>query len=107
MPLCPALLQRKNIHSTRSVHPSTVQRHALKPRHAVQMSGDDGAGGVPADFRRKAADAVAGGPVVNSADVYVPNIPKSTATMTMLANSVRGACPPRPRRPALLPRAYC
>jgi hypothetical protein len=45
----------------------------------------------PANFRRMAAGAVAVAAHDDIVDVYIPNIPKSTTTMTMLTNAVRGA----------------
>ena len=50
-----------------------------------------GASGPVTEFRRK-ADAVAVAPMDDSADVYIPNVPKNAATMAMLGNAVRGAC---------------
>jgi hypothetical protein len=55
--------------------------------------GEDPAGQIPpANFMRKAAGAVAVAAHDDSANVYIPNIPKSATTMTMLTNAVRGAC---------------
>ena len=56
----------------------------------LQMEGSPSAGNAPqADFRRK-ADAVAVAANEDVEDVYIPSIPKNPATMSMLANAVKG-----------------
>ena len=54
----------------------------------MQDDAADGAG-PQTEFRKKAA-AVAVASQPDSADVYIPNIPKSASTTTMLNNAVRG-----------------